>query len=114
MTTPEPEPVVEVVEPEVVVKPGGKAAKKIESDEEEEVVEEVVIDPYEINLESIISMDVLKDPKHPVNIIILYIYSLDTFIYATLNYALKHGDETKIPSMGPFAYVLERILALAP
>jgi hypothetical protein len=109
----EPEPVVE--EPVELKKGQSKVApKKADSDEEEIEEEPKEIDPYEIFRDAVISIDILKDPKHPVNIIIMYLYSLDTFIYASLNYALKHGDETMISSLGPFAYVLERILALAP
>ena len=37
-------------------------------------------------------------------------YSLESFLYSTLNKASRECDESKIETLGPFAYALDMIL----
>ena len=41
---------------------------------------------------------------------LLYIYSLETFVYSTLNTAIKDHDTSKIGTLGPLACALSWIL----
>jgi hypothetical protein len=43
----------------------------------------------------------------------LTIYSLESFIYKSLNAALRFGDRSKIDSLGPYAHVMNSIVAWA-
>lgn len=41
---------------------------------------------------------------------IIFLYSLETFLYKTLNKATRDYDESKVGTLGPFAYALDMIL----
>jgi hypothetical protein len=49
-------------------------------------------------------------PDNPVNQLILYIYTLETFLFGELNNASRNADETKIDTLGPYARILSQIL----
>ena len=44
---------------------------------------------------------------------ILYIHSLETFIYSKIIEAHRNHDQTKIETLGPFAFILSEILMWA-
>ena len=43
-----------------------------------------------------LSPKILSDPNHPITAHILYLYSMETFIYGDLNRASREKDKTKI------------------
>ena len=53
---------------------------------------------------------ILHDPDHPVTQTLIYIHSMETFIYGDLKKASLNKDITKIKTLGPYAYVLGEIL----
>lgn len=53
-----------------------------------------------------IKVDDLWDPDHPICGLILYIWTLETFLYREVNQASKYADKTKILTLGPYAYAL--------
>jgi hypothetical protein len=52
----------------------------------------------------------LADPEHPLTQLILWIYTIEGFIYSTMNTASRNGDESRIPTLGPYSIVLSYIL----
>lgn len=40
----------------------------------------------------------------------LTLYSMECFLYKSLNAAIKFGDESRIDSLGPYAQVMNMIL----
>ena len=44
---------------------------------------------------------------------ILFLYSMETFLYSSLNKADREGDASKIQTLGPFAFALMFISASA-
>ena len=57
-----------------------------------------------------INPEKLHDPDHPVTQIMVYIHSMETFIYKDLKKASLNKDITKVKTLGPYAYVLGEIL----
>ena len=55
----------------------------------------------------------LFNPNKEVTQNILYIFSLETFLYKAINAASKQQDESKIETLGPFARVLSWIVLAA-
>ena len=54
------------------------------------------------------------DPfNHLVNLI-LYVYTMDTFLPAMVNNASRNKDESKVITLGPIAFILQQILYFAP
>lgn len=49
---------------------------------------------------------ILRDPKHSVTKLLLYIYTIECFIYRTMNNASREADQTKIRTLGPYACAL--------
>ena len=56
---------------------------------------------------------ILSDPFHKITKHILYLYSMETFIYSDLNRASREKDETKIKFYGAFAAALSYIIYFA-
>ena len=54
----------------------------------------------------------LEDPNSPAVKVILYIYTLETFIYKALNRASRTKDLSKSETLGPYALALGDILLL--
>ena len=52
----------------------------------------------------------LQDPEFPIVGLVLWMYSSDNFIADELLRATRERDASKIPTLGPFAMVLFRIL----
>ena len=53
---------------------------------------------------------ILSDPSHKVTQHLLYIYSMETFIYGELNRASRKKDESKIQYYGAFSAALSYII----
>jgi len=51
-----------------------------------------------------------KQPLHPINVTILYIYSLETFIPHKLNVSSRDRDHSMVENLGAFAMALKTIL----
>ena len=47
--------------------------------------------------------DQLENPSSNIVRGLLYIYSMETFVYSTLNTATRDHDQTKILTLGPMA-----------
>jgi hypothetical protein len=52
----------------------------------------------------------LNDPENPLVFFILFIHSLETFLYDVLHRSMIKKDMTKCTNLGPFAKVLGKIL----
>jgi hypothetical protein len=65
-------------------------------------------------MNSPIEPDTFKKPKHPLVNLIMFIYTMESFIYGVMNNASKNGDRTKINTLGPYAITLEFIMKMAP
>jgi hypothetical protein len=55
----------------------------------------------------------LWNPKSKICRSLLYIYSLESYLPYALNQASCEMDESKVETLGPFAYVLAIIVAFA-
>ena len=53
---------------------------------------------------------ILRDPTHNITRHILYLYSMESFIYADLNKACRDKDPSKIKYYGAFAAALSYII----
>ena len=53
---------------------------------------------------------ILHDPDHPVTQTLIYIHSMETFIYKDLKKASLNKDITKVKTLGPYAYAIGTIL----
>ena len=62
------------------------------------------------DLDKPLTHKILSDPNHNVVKHILYLYSMQSFIYEELNRASREKDETKIPLYGAFAAALSYII----
>jgi len=56
---------------------------------------------------------ILEDHKHPVTKRLIYIHSMETFLYKELKRASLQKDETRIPSLGPYSAALSFIISSA-
>ena len=65
----------------------------------------IVID-FDIEL----TRDYLEDTSLKINSSLLYIHSMETFIYPTIDAAERIKDLTKVDTLGPFSFVLYKIL----
>jgi hypothetical protein len=57
-----------------------------------------------------LTKEILEDPKHEVTLKMLHIYSLESFLYKSLNMASRFADRSKIDSLGPYAQVMNHIV----
>ena len=62
------------------------------------------------NLDQPLTAKILSDPNNKITKHILYLYSMETFIYGDLNRASREKDKTKIQYYGAFAAVLSYII----
>ena len=65
------------------------------------------------DLDKPLTYKTLMDPNHAVTKHILYIYSMESFIYPALNKTSRSHDKKNINCYGPFAAALSCILYLA-
>ena len=56
---------------------------------------------------------ILSNPNSPITTYILYLYSMETFIYTELNKACREKDLSKIKYFGAFAAALSYIIYFA-
>ena len=62
------------------------------------------------HLEKPLTKEILSDPYHAITRHILYIYSMESFIYADMNKACRDKDKSKIKFYGAFAAALSYII----
>ena len=65
------------------------------------------------NLDKPLTAGILSDPKNKITKHILYLYSMESFIYADLNRASRDKNKTKIKFYGAFAAALSYIIYFA-
>ena len=56
---------------------------------------------------------ILSNPTHKITMYLLYLYSMESFIYADLNYACREKDHKQIKYYGAFAAALSYIIYFA-
>jgi hypothetical protein len=64
-----------------------------------------------LNLE--LDNEILCDDDHPVTKTLIYIYSMETFIYGDLKRACLERDYTRVKNLGPYAKAMGQIISLA-
>ena len=62
------------------------------------------------DLDKPLTAEILSNPEHKITKHILYLYSMETFIYMELNRASRSKDESKIEFYGAFAAALSFII----
>ena len=62
------------------------------------------------DLDKPLTHNILSDPNNKITKHILYLYSIETFIYADLNRASREKDVTMIKFYGAFSAALSYIL----
>jgi hypothetical protein len=67
----------------------------------------------EIDRKAPLSEEILDDPKHPVTLLLVRMYSWECFLYKSVNKASRYGDKTKFKSLGPYAQAMNRIVEWA-
>ena len=65
------------------------------------------------DLKKPLTAKILSDPTNKITKHILYLYSMESFIYADLNRASRDKDKTKIKFYGAFAAALSYIIYFA-
>ena len=55
--------------------------------------------------------EIVINPQNPIVKTILYVYTMETWLYPELNKASRNHDESKIMLLGPYACALGLILA---
>jgi len=66
----------------------------------------------DIDLDSPLTVEILFDPEHPVPQLLLSLYSMETWLYGTLNYSTRFGDQSKFTSLGPYAQALYWVVVM--
>ena len=61
-------------------------------------------------MEKPLTQKVLSDPEHEIVMHLMYIYSMESFIYAELNRVCREKDKSKIKYYGAFAAALSFII----
>ena len=59
-------------------------------------------DDHPIDRNEPLTYMILRDPYHPVTGKLLYTYSIESYVYRTMNEANRTADESKISTLGPF------------
>ena len=54
--------------------------------------------------------DILNNVDHPVTKTLIYIHSMETFIYGDLKKACLNRDFSRVKTLGPYAWVMGRII----
>ena len=57
-----------------------------------------------------LTLEILQNPEHPVTQTLIYIHSMETFIYKDLKKASLEKDITKVKTLGPYAHMMSVIL----
>ena len=64
-----------------------------------------------IDRDTPLTLEILQNPLHPVVTLLLRLYSLESFLYGTLNKALRFGDKSKVETLGAYAHALNTIVS---
>lgn len=72
-----------------------------------EAIFEIGILNFDLNKR--LNYEILYDPYHPVTQTLVYIHTMETFIYNDLKKASLKKDISKLETLGPYAYVLSII-----
>ena len=59
-------------------------------------------DEYPIDRNQPLTTKILRDPYHPVTGKLIYSYSIESYVYRTVNEANRNADKSKVPPLGPF------------
>ena len=62
------------------------------------------------NLTKPLTASILSNPNHKITKHILYMYSMECFIYERMNRACREKDKSEIEFFGPFAAALSYII----
>ena len=62
------------------------------------------------SLDKPLTSKILSNPTHKITKHIIYLYTMESFIYPELNNACRNKDKTKIRYYGPFAAALSFII----
>ena len=65
------------------------------------------------NLDQSLTPKILSDPTHNITKHLMYLYSMESFIYNDMNKASREKDESKIKYYGAFAAALSYIIYAA-
>ena len=65
------------------------------------------------HLDESLTTSILSDPGHIITRYIIYIYTMESFIYADMNKASRTKDQSKIKFYGAFAAALSCIIYYA-
>ena len=57
-----------------------------------------------------LTLEIYTDPENPIVKSLLYIYTMETWLYPELNKASRNKDESKIMLLGPYSCALNAIL----
>ena len=58
-----------------------------------------------------IDFEILHDPDHPVTQTLIYIYSMETFIYGDMKKASLNKDISKVKTLGPYSFAIAAIIS---
>ena len=67
----------------------------------------------EINHDTPLNDSYLYNPDHPVSQTMLYLYTIDSWLFSVLNSGSKEGDQAKMETLGPYAYAFGGIIECA-
>lgn len=76
----------------------------------DEVVRASILTENEASLDTPIDKAILSDPNNPLVLLVLYIYSMETFVFPTIMRASRTGDKSKAKTLGPYTLVLSEIM----
>ena len=62
------------------------------------------------DLDKPLTHEILSDPTHKITQHILYLYTMESFIYSEMNRAIRKKDKTQIQHYGAFSSALSYIL----
>jgi hypothetical protein len=62
------------------------------------------------NKDTPLNFQMLAQPNHPVPQLMLTLYTIECYLYKSLNKAIRFGDESKVDSLGPYAQVMNAIV----
>ena len=65
------------------------------------------------NINKTLTPKILSNPDHKITKYIIYLYSMESFIYTDMNKASREKDKTKIKFYGAFAAALSYIIYFA-
>jgi hypothetical protein len=60
-----------------------------------------------------LTYEILDNPRHPATILLLRLYTIECFLYVTLNNGCRFADSSKVDTLGPYAQALNEIVRRA-